>query len=252
MHDCHASAKAHGRAAVLYARRRYSTIHPMPKNTSSEAALENLALYDDFLAKTGIDRLQKILARYELLTLAQDVPGDIVECGVFKGSGIYTLAKMVRILTPHTGRRVVGFDFFGAKRGAALARKQDTEVLDAHDKKFADQERILANLKARGITNVELVAGDVAKTTAAYAKANLGFRIALLYLDVDNYEGTLAILKNLYPLVSPGGVVAFDEYSVRGHGESDAVHDYFRGKDLRLRALSFANTPPAYLVKDAV
>ena len=95
-----------------------------------------------------------------------------------------------------------------------------------------------------------MIAGDVTKTTKAYAEKNLGFRIALLYLDVDNYEGTLAILENLFPLVTPGGLVVFDEYAIRGHGESDAVSKYFQGRNPKLHSLSFANTPSAYLVKE--
>jgi len=213
---------------------------------------KNLFLYDEFLAKTGVDRLQKILARYELMKMVNTAPGDIVECGVFKGSGIYTLGKISKLLTPHTGRRIVGFDFFRAPRDISFKRKEDKKVLDMHEEKLADKESILANLRAMGIENVELVAGDVAKTTKAYAEKNLGFRIALMYLDVDNYEGTLAILRNLYPLVSPGGIVVFDEYGVRGHGESDAVHEYFKGKNIQLRSLAFANTPPAYLIKESI
>lgn len=220
--------------------------------TKKETAHDvNLSLYDDFLAHTSLDRMQKILARYELMKLVSEVPGDIVECGVFRGSGIYTLAKIARLLTPHTGRRIIGFDFFDTDRTARFKRKADKQVLDLHDKKFADKERILANLKELGIGNVELIGGDVTLTTREYAETNLGCRIALLYLDVDNYEGTLAILKNLYPLVTPGGLVVFDEYGVRGHGESDAVHDYFKGKKEKLHSLTITNTPPAYLVKES-
>ena len=211
----------------------------------------SLSLYDDFLAHTSLDRMQKILARYELMKLVSSVPGDIVECGVFKGSGIYTLAKMNKLLTPHTGRKIIGFDFFGGDRNAVFKRKEDKAVLDVHDKKLADKERILKNLSDAGIVNVELVAGDVGKTAAQYAKEHLGFRIAMLYLDVDNYEGTLAILQNFYPLVSPGGIVVFDEYGVRGHGESDAIHEYFKGTKISLKSLAIANTPPAYLIKQS-
>ena len=46
--------------------------------------------------------------------------------------------------------------------------------------------------------NIKLYAGDVKLTTKKYIKENFGTRIALLYLDVDNYDGSLAILKNLY------------------------------------------------------
>jgi predicted O-methyltransferase YrrM len=79
----------------------------------------------------------------------------------------------------------------------------------------------------------------------------LGARIALLYLDLDNYEGTLAFLKNLYSLVSPGGVVAFDEYALSGYGESDAVDGFFRDQTIRLRSFPWARTPTAFLVKEA-
>ena len=48
----------------------------------------------------------------------------------------------------------------------------------------------------------------------------------MLYLDVDNYEGTLEILKNLYNKMAKGGVIAFDEYALQGHGESDAVDEF--------------------------
>ncbi len=223
----------------------------MPKGEITSHA-QSLSLYDDFLAQAGLDRLQKILARYELMKMVTEVPGDIVECGVFKGSGIYTLSKIAKLLTPHTGRKIIGFDFFGEKRNTSFKRTADKEVLDFHDKNLADEDRIVQNLAKHNIKNVELVAGDVTKTTKEYAQKNLGFRIALLYLDVDNYEGTLGILKNLYPLVTPGGIVVFDEYGIRGHGESDAVHDYFKGTPLKLHSLTIANTPPAYLIKGEV
>lgn len=211
---------------------------------------KNLNLYDEFLASTPIDRLQKIVARYELLKMVREVPGDIVECGVFKGSGIYTIAKLNQILMPHTSRKIIGFDFFEANRKIHFKKKKDQKVLDFHNPKLSDRKTILTNLAAAGINNIELIAGNVVETTRAYAKKNLGFRIALLYLDVDNYEGTLGILENLFPLVTPGGIVVFDEYALRGHGESDAVSQYFKGRNPKLHSLPFANTPTAYLIKE--
>lgn len=210
---------------------------------------DSLGLYDEFLARTGIDRLQKILARYELFKLVIDVPGDVVECGVFRGSGIYTWAKLHHLFKPNNEQKIVGFDFFETKREIALANLEDKQVLDEHAANWVSREEILSNLAAMGIHNVELIAGDVVETTKAYAKEHLGFRISLLHLDLDNYEGTLASLENLFPLVSPGGVVAFDEYGYRGYGESNAVDEYFRGMKVRLRSLSWANTPTAYLIK---
>ena len=38
----------------------------------------------------------------------------------------------------------------------------------------------------------------------------------LIYLDVDNYDGTLEILKNLYKKMAKGGIIVFDEYALQG------------------------------------
>jgi Macrocin-O-methyltransferase (TylF) len=218
--------------------------------SSYQPSQNSLAIYDDFLARTSFDRLQKILARYELFKMVMDVPGDIVECGVFKGSGLYTLAKLHRIFKPNNEQKIIGFDFFEKQRDIQFQREDDKKVFDEHESDWSSRDLILQNLAAMGISNVELIAGNVVETTKAYAQKNLGFRISLLYLDVDNYEGSLAILENFFPLISPGGVVAFDEYAYRTYGESDAVDEYFRGKQLKLKSFPWANTPTAYIIKE--
>ena len=70
----------------------------------------------------------------------------------------------------------------------------------------------------------------------------------MLYLDVDNYEGTLEILKNLYNKMAKGGVIAFDEYALQGHGESDAVDEFLSNKKIKLKSFSWAKTPTAYII----
>ena len=211
----------------------------------------NLHLYDEFLGSTGPDRLQKIFARYELFKLVQDVPGDIVECGVFRGSGVYTWVKLLCLFKPNTEQRIVAFDFFETPRDVEFRYAIDKECLEAHAEGWTSQEVLIANCKAWGFERLKLIAGDVAATTREYARSQLGARIALLYLDLDNYEGTLACLRNLYSLVSPGGVVAFDEYALAGYGESDAVDEFFRGQKIGLRSFPWAKTPTAFFVKEA-
>ena len=71
----------------------------------------------------------------------------------------------------------------------------------------------------------------------------------LLVLDVDNYEGTLACLKNLYPFVTKGGVIVFDEYALKQYGESDAVDEYFKNHKIKIRSLPWTSTPSAYIIK---
>lgn len=222
--------------------------------TSNSAGFKStkpsLDLYDQFLSNSNLDRLQKILARYELYKKTVDVPGHIVECGVYKGSGIYLFAKLLKLFAPNNDKKIYGFDFFEARAKTKLSYKVDRKVLSNHESGWESRKHILDKLSDMGANNnVELIAGDVVKTTREFAQKNVGVKIALLYLDVDTYDATLACLKNLYPLVSEGGVVIFDEYAYPEVGEAKAVDKYFGNKKINLKSLPWANTPSAYFVK---
>jgi len=139
----------------------------------------DLRLYDKFLGSTGPDRLQKIFARYELFKLVQDAPGDIVECGVFRGSGVYTWVKLLCLFKPNTEQRVVAFDFFETSREVEFRYAIDKECLEAHAEGWTSQEVLIANCKAWGFERLKLIAGNVAATTREYARSQLGARISI-------------------------------------------------------------------------
>ena len=67
------------------------------KEGFAKCASGKYGAYDKFLAISESDRMQKILAKYELFKIVLDIPGDIVECGVHTGSGIYLYAKLLNI-----------------------------------------------------------------------------------------------------------------------------------------------------------
>jgi hypothetical protein len=87
------------------------------------------------------------------------------------------------------------------------------------------------------------------ETIPRYADANPGFRVALLSLDFDTYDSTRVCLTHMYPLVVPGGVVVFDDYAVRGWGESDAADEFLRGRDVTLQSFPWAMSPTAFFEK---
>ena len=210
--------------------------------------LDQNKIYNMFLKDTNVDRLQKILSKYELFKKIINIPGDICECGVFKGSGIFTWVKLVMLFKPNNNFKVVGFDFFEKKVKTKSKSKLDKKVLKWHEAGTTTQSELIKKCKEWNFKNLKLYAGDVKKTTKKYANESFGSRIALLYLDVDNYEGTLEILNNLYKKIAKGGIIVFDEYALQGHGESDAVDEFFKDKKIKLKSFSWANSPTAYAV----
>jgi len=210
--------------------------------------------YNDFLLYGATDRFAKILSRYELFKRVLEVPGDIVECGVFKGAGVLFWAKLIQIFHPLSLRKVVGFDTFGEFPATSeLDRRFAAELCTEAGYEGAGPAALMEIAGQCGLRNrVELVPGDATATVARYVTAHPGFRIALLNLDFDTYPPTRAALDALYDSVVPGGVVICDEYSLSDCSESDAIDEFLRVRGLssvRLRNLRWNLSPMAYFVK---
>ena len=67
----------------------------------------NNFIFSDDLKLTG-----KLLHRFEHFLNVKDLPGDIVEVGVFKGSGMSSFMKFIEIYGPNSNKKVIGFDIF--------------------------------------------------------------------------------------------------------------------------------------------
>ena len=85
----------------------------------------------------------------------------------------------------------------------------------------------------------ELVPGDVSVTASEFTKKRPGFRISLLYLDLDLGEPTKACLEALWPRVCKGGIVVFDEYAFHKWSEANGVDEFFKDKDVELKAMNY-------------
>lgn len=205
-------------------------------------------VFNEFLLRGSPDRFTKILARYELFKHVVDLPGDIIECGVFKGTGLLYWAKLLQIFNPLSDKKVVGFDLFGP-RDENSTYDWDAQF-GAHVQENLSPEAILEIAAEQGLSHrVEIVAGDAARTVPDYCTTHPGSRIALLNLDFDNYDPTAVALNHFFPLVVPGGVVVFDDYAIAHWGESIAVDEYFQGKNYVFKSFPWALSPKAYLIK---
>ena len=209
--------------------------------------------YNSLIEGNDIERLKKIIVRYELYKLSEDVPGDILECGVFKGTGHIFWLKLLKIFDSNSLKKVIGFDTFGDFPKSTLKFEKKAAKNFQSEAKF-DSKNLFKNIndkiKNAGFDNrSSLIKGDIIKTSKKYVKDNRGFRISLLHLDLDTYEGTKHALNNFFPHISPGGVIIFDEYGSRGWGESEAVDEFLSKKKLKLKKVKFSSKPTAYLIK---
>ena len=161
-----------------------------------------------FMLTSDVYRLGNILSHYELYKKIIDLPGDVVELGVFKGNSLIQFASFREILENEKSRKIIGFDSFGRFPKASVV-ESDKKFVDAWNEKFHDEfiskEYIEKCLRDKTIGNFELVQGDIISTVDAYIARNLSLRIALLHIDTDIYEPTKVALEKLFDRVVRGG-----------------------------------------------
>ncbi|MEE2707156.1 MAG: TylF/MycF/NovP-related O-methyltransferase [Planctomycetota bacterium] len=206
--------------------------------------------------------LTRFLAHYELYRMIKDLPGNIVECGVYRGASLLAFAKFLEIF--HGGdrtRRVFGFDNFA---GFESLHENDGPECERLNKVTGgwNASPFYQELKEHidvfhvdsyvpRAKRVVLVEGDLTQTAPEFVDQNPGLRISLLHLDVDLYEPTKAALDAFYPRVVRGGLVVFDEYGLtEWAGESHAVEEYFEGNVPRIQKFPFSSLPGGFFVKE--
>lgn len=61
--------------------------------------------FNEFIFSTDIKVIGKLLYRFDFFQKIKNIPGDIVEIGVFKGSGIATFSKFLEIYCPNSNKK---------------------------------------------------------------------------------------------------------------------------------------------------
>ena len=190
-------------------------------------------------------RLNKLLAHFELYKSISDLPGHILEFGVFKGVSLIRLATFRSTLENDFARKIVGFDAFGKfpKKGLKLKIDQDFSI--HHDKSAGnglDIKTLKNILNKKGFKNIELIKGNIIKTLPKYLDDNPETRIAFLHLDMDVKEPTDLALNLLFDRVVPGGLIILDDYNAVA-GETISVDEFVKKNKLKIEKLPYYYLP---------
>jgi O-methyltransferase len=161
------------------------------------------------------------------------VPGEIVECGVWRG-GSMQAAALTLLDCDDTERELHLFDTFEGMPppsdadvrftdGETAEALMQTSDKDAAIWAIADLGDVREAMGATGYPSAKIVyhAGRVEDTIPDEAPA----QIALLRLDTDWYESTRHELRHLYDRLSPGGILIIDDYRY-WEGAYRATHEW--------------------------
>ncbi|PYJ09251.1 MAG: macrocin-O-methyltransferase [Verrucomicrobia bacterium] len=207
--------------------------------------------------------LKRFLAHHELFKLTLEVPGDIAELGVFRGAGLMTWANFLESYCIGDRTKVVfgfdnwkGFTDFAPEDGREDMTVQKTAGGFSPSAYFEELKNALGIFDSDRFVGwkerVKLVEGHIEETVPAFVNDNPGVRFSLIHFDCDLYEPTKAALTALWPVLSRGGLMLFDEYAIHNWpGETRAVDEFFKDKpEVRVRTLPWNNVPAGYVIKD--
>jgi len=160
------------------------------------------------------------------------IPGDFVECGVWRG-GSSMMAALALLELGDTTRHLYLFDTFegmsvptsadcdseGRSAAELLANSDRTDPIWA----YAPMEDVRVNIATTGYPQdqVHLIRGRVEETIPGDAPD----QISVLRLDTDWYESTRHELEHLVGRLSPNGVLIIDDYG-HWHGARKAVDEW--------------------------
>ena len=188
--------------------------------------------------------MESLYALYQSLKYVArfDIPGAIVECGVYKGASAM-LAGSLFVRLGHLERTLYLYDTFAGMTpaddrdvqrasGSTAAQLLSARGLGEWSKwANATLDEVKQNVRVTGYPEdqVVFVVGRVQDTIPA----TVPDRIAILRLDTDWYASTYHELQHLYQRLSPGGVLIVDDY---GHweGAQRATEDYLVQRNVRI------------------
>lgn len=208
-----------------------------PEARLPDCAPEDLALYRRLqpYTMTSAERMCGLIGAVRYVVQNQ-IPGDIVECGVWRGGSMMSVALTLLGL----GLRDRHLYLFDTYAGMTAPGENDRSQFGESDPKehykaslavdgtsnwsFASLEEVKANLLSTGYPadKLHFIKGSVENTLPEHAPT----QISLLRLDTDFYDSTKHELIHLFPLLVKFGVLILDDY---GHweGQKTAVDEYF-------------------------
>ena len=191
---------------------------------------------------TSLERLVALSRAVDYIA-KNNIEGDIVECGVWRGGSMMMIGKKLMQLNDDA-RKLFLFDTY---EGMSAPGDEDVSAIDNTDaKKLLDESDKMQGNNVWCYSSLEDVKSNLKKTN--YDAGKLFFikgkvedtlphpainKIALLRLDTDWYESTRHELEILFDKIVTGGVLIIDDY---GHwsGSKKAVDEFIEKRKLTI------------------
>ncbi len=171
--------------------------------------------WTDIMGDTLVDPF-RLGCLTDVLQRVRDVPGDIVECGCYRGG---TGILMALFLEKHgLDKHVHLFDSFAGLPEVHMQKDKGYKKGQFR----SDLDALRMKIETLGLCHrIRIHPGWFNETVSKFLRTNPV--ISLLHVDCDLYTSTNDCFPALYPRVSTGGAVVMDDFNDGGRGEKLAI-----------------------------
>jgi hypothetical protein len=173
-------------------------------------------------AYNALAQLECEYAQELLLGIAtKNIPGDIVEFGIYQGWWINFLWQASE--TVGLRRRIYGFDSF---EGLSEPHPKHDQAFWKKGQYACGLEQVSKNVRLSERPRLKLVKGFFEKSLLS-PEALLAEQFCYARIDCDIYQPALECLRYLGPRLADGAIVVFDDWPhTRGFGEQRALEEW--------------------------
>jgi O-methyltransferase len=179
----------------------------------------------------GLRRMENIQHCVQTV-LDEDVPGDLIEAGVWRG-GACIFMKANLVARGDTTRVVwVADSFQGLPAPNTVLFPADSgDDLHTRGGLSVGADQVRHNFERYGVMDerVQFLVGWFKETLPSAPIESL----SIMRLDGDMYESTWQAIEALYPKLSPGGFCIVDDFGSHQSQAGRAVDDYRRANGIR-------------------
>jgi O-methyltransferase len=179
----------------------------------------------------GLRRLDQLQSCIEAI-VADDVEGNLIETGVWRGGASIFMRAVLEVLGDDR-REVWLADSF---EGLPKSRPDEYPADAGSDDHFVFEYLAVSEEKVRQAFERYGLLDDRVRFLQGWFSDSLpplrgNQRWSLLRLDGDMYESTIVALESLYPDLSPGGFVVIDDYGAIPQCR-EAVEDFRQANEI--------------------
>jgi len=208
---------------------------PLKANTDGEAK------YDSVIREYGWDWPSKaftMVGSRRLLNfrhlienaIARDIPGDIVETGVWRGGACIMARAVLKVYDQETRKVILCDSFEGLPEPDSINFPADSESsYHKYSELAVSLDQVKENFRRFNLLDEQVIfVRGWFKDTLKDLPTDT---IAVLRLDGDMFESTIEALQELYDKVALGGWIIIDDYEVVPECK-EAVHHFFNKRSI--------------------